>query len=291
MDPQPPADPRDEWDLPAPGQLDHVARLDAVTTRILADNPSHMTLDGTNTHVVAPPGAGVALVVDPGPDDPTHHAAVQDVLDEHDAQPVAVVVTHHHLDHAEAAASWARGWQVPVVARDREVAGTAGRTVVDGDRVDLPGLRVDVIATPGHTADHLAFRLGTGALLTGDHVLGRGTSVVSHPDGNLAAYLDSLRRVVRVHADVLFPGHGPVLGEDPDAVLRHHLLHREYRLEQISAVLGAAPATPRGIVETIYADHDPAVWPAAEASTRAALEYLSDQGRVAWDGDIAELRG
>lgn len=282
-----PVDPRLDWELPPFGSMPHVTRLDEVTTRVLADNPSPMTLDGTNTYVVVPPGAGVALVVDPGPDDPDHRAAVTAVLDDLDARPVGIVVTHHHVDHAAAAASWASHWRTDVVARDRRVAGSTGRTIVDGDRLDLPGLRVDVVATPGHCGDHLAFRLGTGGLLTGDHILGRGTTVVNHPDGNLTAYLDSLRRTVRLHADVLFPGHGPELGEDPAAVLHYHLHHREHRLAQVLEVLAEGPAMPRAIVEVIYADYDRAVWSAAEASTRAALEHLVAQGRVEWEGDIA----
>lgn len=282
-----PEDPRTAWDLPALGAMPTVERLDEVTTRVLADNPSPMTLDGTNTYVVAPPGAGVALVVDPGPSNDAHLDRVRAVLDEVDAHPVGVLVTHHHVDHAEAARAWAAEWHTRVVAREAAVTGPDGTTIVDGDRVDLPGLRVDVIATPGHTADHLAFRLGTGALLTGDHVLGRGTSVVAHPDGDLSAYLDSLRRVVQARADVLFPGHGPALRDDPDAVLRHHLMHREHRLQQVVAVLSDRAATPRELVAEIYADHDRAVWPAAEASTRAALAHLADQGRVVWEGDVA----
>lgn len=283
----PPPDPREDWDLPAFGSMPQITQLDEVTHRVLADNPSPMTLDGTNTYVVAPPGAGVALVVDPGPDDPGHHGAVNDVLRAVDARPIAVMVTHHHIDHAAAAQSWASQWTCDVVASDADVAGANGRTISDGERLDLPGLRIDVVATPGHTADHLALRLGTGGLLTGDHVLGRGTSVVSHPDGNLSAYLDSLTRLVGLQADVLYPGHGPALGEDPTAVLRHHLLHREFRLGQVMAALADRPMQPHELVALIYADHDRAVWPAAEASTRAALAHLRDQGRVVWDGDVA----
>lgn len=287
MQPSPPPDPRLDWDLPAFGAMPRVARLDEVTHRVLADNPSPMTLDGTNTYVVAPPGAGVALVVDPGPDLSAHFDAVAGVLDDVDARPVAVAVTHHHVDHAEAAQAWAAQWSCPVVASDADVAGPGGRAIMDGDRLDVPGLRVDVVATPGHSADHLAFRLGTGGLLTGDHVLGRGTTVVNHPDGNLSAYLDSLTRTVRLQADVLYPGHGPALREDPTAVLHHHLLHREFRLGQIMAALADIPRQPHELVAEIYADHDPAVWPAAEASTRAALAHLVERGQVVWEGDIA----
>lgn len=282
-----PPDPRDDWELPAFGTMPPITTIDEVTVRVLADNPSPMTLDGTNTYVVAPPGAGVAMVVDPGPDDSGHLARVEQVLAERDAEVVAVVVTHHHVDHAAAASAWAARWRCRVHANAPGVAGTGGVVVTDGARIDLPGLRVDVVETPGHTADHVSLQIGTGGLLTGDHVLGRGTSVVSHPDGNLGAYLESLRRLVTNRARALYPGHGPVLAEDPTAVLRHHLAHREYRLAQVMAALAERPQTPAELVAVIYADYDRAVWPAAEASTRAALEYLRDQGRVEWEGDVA----
>lgn len=286
MPPTPPQDPRTGWDLPTLGTLASVTRIDEVTTRVLADNASPMTLDGTNTYVIAPPGAGVAVVVDPGPDDADHLAAVEAVLDERDARPVAVVATHRHLDHAAAARPWARRFDCPVRAADPAVADT-GRALADGDRLDLPGLRIDVVATPGHTSDHLSLRLGTGGLLTGDHLLGRGTTVVADPDGDLASYLASLHRVVATRADALYPGHGPVMADDPLAVVHFHLAHREYRLEQILEALAANPMTVDDLVADIYDAHDRAVWPAAAASTRAALVLLADRGRVAWDGTVA----
>ena len=284
-----PADPRIDWDLPAFGQMPRVARLDEVTTRVLAPNPSPMTLDGTNTYVLHPVGSGAAAVVDPGPDDADHLAAVEGVLRELDTWPTAVLVTHHHVDHAEAAARWADRFGARLHASHPDVAGDHGHLLVDGGHVDLPGLTVEAVATPGHCGDHLAFRLGTGALLSGDHVLGRGTSVVAHPDGDLVAYLDSLRRVLDLGPDVLFPGHGPELTEDPGAVLRYYLDHRAFRERQVLAVLADGAATPREVVEVVYAEVDERLWPAAEASTRAALERLAAQGRVSFDGQTASL--
>lgn len=289
MTAQPPPDPRDDWQLPPLGALPVVERMDEVCVRVRADNPSPMTLDGTNTYVVMPPGAGVALVVDPGPDEAGHLDDVQGVLSREDADVVGVVATHHHADHAAACRRWAGLWGAPVMAASPRVAGPRGRVLADGDRVDLPGLRVDVVATPGHTRDHLSLRVGTGGLLTGDHILGRGTTVVAHPDGDLSAYLDSLRRIVSLQADVLWPGHGPALAEDPEAVIRYHLLHREHRLLQVCAALGDGPATPRELVAAIYADHDRALWQAAESTTLAALGHLARRGRIAWDGDLARL--
>jgi glyoxylase-like metal-dependent hydrolase (beta-lactamase superfamily II) len=275
-----PTDPRTSWELPAFGALPTVEDLDEVTSRVLAPNPSPMTLDGTNTYVLAEPGRGEALVVDPGPDDPGHLAQVREVLTRRDAAVRAVVVTHHHVDHAEAAAAWARGFGCPVVASTREVAGAGGTVVGDGDPVAVAGLEVRVVSTPGHTRDHVALRLGSGVVLTGDHVLGRGTSVVAHPDGDLAAYLDSLRRLLDLGPAALFPGHGPSLTEDPTAVLRYYREHRAFRQRQILAALAEGPATPAELVATIYVDVDRGLWPAAEASTRAALEVLAAAGRV-----------
>jgi glyoxylase-like metal-dependent hydrolase (beta-lactamase superfamily II) len=280
-----PADPRTSWDLPAFGQMPTTATLDESTVRVLAPNPSPMTLDGTNTYVLAVPGAGEALLVDPGPDDADHLARVQQVLSDRDAAVRAIVLTHHHHDHTAAAAAWARAFACPRIASTRSVAGEDGRVVADADTISITGLDVEVVATPGHTRDHLALRLGSGALLTGDHVLGRGTSVVVHPDGDLIAYLDSLRKVLELGPDALYPGHGPELTTDPTAVLTYYRDHRRFREEQLLAVLAAGPATPRRIVEVVYADVDRRVWPAAEASTRAGIAALVARGRVSHASD------
>ncbi|MCA1784296.1 MAG: hypothetical protein LC679_19625, partial [Intrasporangiaceae bacterium] len=138
-------------------------------------------------------------------------------------------------------------------------------------------------ATPGHTRDHLSLRLPTGAVLTGDHVLGRGTSVVAHPDGDLSAYLASLRRLLDLGPDALFPGHGPELTEDPTAVLIYYQHHRAFREAQITAILAEGPATPAALVARIYAEVDRRVWAAAEASTRATLAVLVARAEVQWD--------
>ncbi|GGI02685.1 MBL fold metallo-hydrolase [Egicoccus halophilus] len=284
-----PVDPRSAWDLPAFGELPRVSRLDEVTTRVLAPNPSPMTLDGTNTYVVGRAGTGGVVVVDPGPDDPEHLARVRQVVEQADASVVAILVTHHHLDHAEAAQAWAQAFGSTVVAAATQVAGPQGRTLADGDVLDPGDLPLRLVATPGHTRDHLAVRVPTGAMLTGDHVLGRGTSVVAHPDGDLAAYLTSLRRVLDLGPDRLFPGHGPALSEDPTAVLRYYAEHRAFRRQQILEALAEAPTDPAGLVRRIYADVDPRLWPAAEASTRAALHLLADEGRIDLDGATVRL--
>lgn len=284
-----PRDPRLEQSLPAFGELPSVARVAPLATRVLAPNPSPMTLDGTNTYVVGEPGSGAVAIVDPGPDHPDHFARVEAAVREADAAVAVVLVTHHHRDHAEGAAAWAERFRTRVAAPTADVAGRDGRLVEHGDRLVVGGLTIDVVATPGHTEDHVAYRLPDGALLVGDHVLGRGTSVVAHPDGDLAAYLESLRHVLDLGPDVLLPGHGPELAEDPSAVVRYYLEHRAFRESQVVAELAGGPMSPRSLVERIYADVDRRLWDAAEASTRATLDKLVHEERVRMDGDLAAL--
>ena len=275
-----PVDPRATWALPAPGALPRTAELEPLVTRVLAPNPSPMTLDGTNTYVVGEPGSGQAFLVDPGPDDAAHLSAVEAALADRDARCVAVLVTHHHGDHAEAARPWGARFGAPVAAASAVVAGPGGRLLEPGERLTLAGTTVDVVPTPGHTSDHLAFRLESGAVLVGDHVLGRGTSVVTHPEGDVVAYLESLRRVHDLGPSALYCGHGPELTEDPGAVLDFYLAHRAYREHQVLDVLARGAATVDEVVADVYAEVPRQLWPAAAQSTRATLAKLETEGRV-----------
>jgi glyoxylase-like metal-dependent hydrolase (beta-lactamase superfamily II) len=193
-----------------------------------------------------------------------------------------VLLTHRHLDHSEAARGFAVEQGVPVRALDpAHRLGDEGLT--GGDVVELDGLRLEVVATPGHTGDSLSFVLpDAGALLTGDTVLGRGTTVVAHPDGRLADYLDSLARLEELVAarglTDLLPGHGPALA-DPLTVVRAYRRHRAERLDQVRAALAAGARSAREVVEVVYADVPREVWPAAELSVRAQLEYLGGDRR------------
>ena len=282
-----PSDPRTQ--LPPFGSLPVVERVDPVAVRVLAPNPSPMTLDGTNTYVLFEDDGQPAVVVDPGPEDPDHRARVDEVIASHDLEVAVVAVTHRHPDHAAASAAWAADWDVRVAAADPTIAGTDGRVLAGGDEVAAGGLYLHVIETPGHTADSISLRLPTRAVVTGDHVLGRGTAVVAHPDGTLTGYLQSLRRLLDLGPAALLPGHGPVVDQQPEAVLEFYTAHRHHRLQQVIDVLEDGPRTTREVVEVIYADHDPAVWPAATASTLAAFEHLEEQGLVERDGDRARL--
>jgi glyoxylase-like metal-dependent hydrolase (beta-lactamase superfamily II) len=275
-----PVDPRLTWSLPEPGRLPVVAELEPQVTRVLAPNPSGMTLDGTNTYLVGEPGSGQAVLVDPGPDDAAHLAAVEQELADRDARCVAVLVTHHHGDHAEAAQPWGARFGAPVAAARADVAGPGGRLLAAGERLVLAGAALDVVATPGHTADHLAFRLESGAVLVGDHVLGRGTSVVTSPEGDVVAYLDSLRRVLDLGPAALYCGHGPELTEDPTAVLDFYLAHRAYREAQLLEALAAGARSVDELVAQVYSAVPRSLWPAAAESTRATLAKLAAEGRV-----------
>ncbi|MDP3966809.1 MAG: MBL fold metallo-hydrolase [Nocardioides sp.] len=246
---------------------------------VLAPNANHMTLDGTNTWVLREPDARRSVVVDPGPEVLAHLDAVAEAAGE-----VAVVLlTHHHADHSESARTFAERMGCGVRALD-PAHRLGGEGLADGDVVAVDGLEVHVVGTPGHTADSLSFLLpAERVVLTGDTVLGRGTTVVAHPDGELGAYLDSLDRLHALaeaqEASAIWPGHGPVIS-DALAVLDYYRSHRAERLEQVREAvrdLGVpvAEADPRQVVETVYADVDPVLWGAAELSVRAQLEHLA----------------
>ncbi|SFK37805.1 Glyoxylase, beta-lactamase superfamily II [Geodermatophilus ruber] len=260
--------------------MPRTAVLEPLVTRVLAPNPSPMTLDGTNTYLVGAPGSGQAVLVDPGPDDPVHLAAVETALAQRDARCTAVLVTHHHGDHAEAALPWAARFGARVAAADPRVAGPGGRVLAPGEQLALAGTTIGVVPTPGHCADHLAFRLESGSVLIGDHVLGRGTSVVTHPEGDVLAYLESLRRVHALGPSALYCGHGPELTEDPGAVLDYYLAHRAMREGQLLAALREGARTVGELVATVYAEVPRTVWPAAAQSTRATLAKLLAEGVV-----------
>jgi glyoxylase-like metal-dependent hydrolase (beta-lactamase superfamily II) len=243
---------------------------------VLAPNAGPMTLDGTNTWVVRAEESGPSIVIDPGPLDIDHLARVADVA----GDVRAVLLTHGHLDHSEGAREFADQVGCGVKALDPAYAyGDDG--LHDGDVVEVDGLEIRVVATPGHTSDSLSFVVPDDrAVLTGDTVLGRGTTVVAHPDGRLGAYLGSLRRLrdlAETHEiDVVWPGHGPVLS-DALSILDYYLRHRADRLDQVRAAVAAGAVEPMDVVRTVYADVDPQLWPAAELSVRAQLDYLQDQ--------------
>jgi glyoxylase-like metal-dependent hydrolase (beta-lactamase superfamily II) len=244
---------------------------------VLAPNPSPMTLDGTNTWVVAEPASSSVLVVDPGPDDEDHLRRVLAVACAGDRRVTQIVLTHGHPDHSAGAVRFAELSGATVGALDPALR-LGGEGFGPGTVLVGGGCELRVVATPGHTADSLSLLLSAdGALLTGDTVLGRGTTVIAE-DGSLGDYLRTLDEIRTLADDVglrtLLPGHGPLLA-DPARVLDYYIAHRHERLDQVRAALAAGASTPAEIVATVYADTDPAVWPAAELSVRAQLVYLN----------------
>jgi glyoxylase-like metal-dependent hydrolase (beta-lactamase superfamily II) len=242
---------------------------------VLARNPSPMTLDGTNTWVLRAPGVEECVVIDPGEEDDEHLRRVA----EHG--PVALVLlTHRHHDHAGGARRFAELTGAPVRALDPSLV-LGSEALGEGDVVAAAGVELRVVHTPGHTSDSLSFLLDGTTILTGDTILGRGTTVIAHPDGALGPYLESLRRLADLApGTVVLPGHGPELPDAP-AVAAAYLAHREQRLDQVrDALTQLGPgATARQVVETVYADVDEELWPAADLSVEAQLLYLRGRAR------------
>ncbi|MQA09185.1 MAG: MBL fold metallo-hydrolase [Pseudonocardiaceae bacterium] len=255
---------------PAYGSLRPVTPFASV---LLENNPSAMTLDGTNTWVLRAPDSESCVIVDPG------HHEIEHLERVAGCGPAEVVLlTHHHPDHVEGAPWLAGRLGVSVRAFDPVLCLDAV-SLEDGELLQLGGLRLRVRHTPGHTGDSVCLETehdGVRAVLTGDTVLGRGTTVIAHPDGALGDYLRSLRLLVEVPAGTVgLPGHGPELADLAETA-RYYLEHREQRLDQVRAALRELgdEATPRQVVEHVYADVDPSLWGPAEWSVRAQLDYL-----------------
>lgn len=252
-------------------------QVTASATCVLAPNPSAWTLDGTNTWLLTAPGSDRAVVVDPGPDHAGHQDRTRRLADEHGVRIAHVLLTHGHIDHAEGARSFAEGLGVGVRALDpHHRLGDEG--LGDGDVIDVGDWSVHVVGTPGHSLDSVSFLLSHDAsILTGDTVLGRGTSLVAWPDGRLGDYLDSLRRLRDLTdtaaVERLLPGHGPVL-TSPGSVIDAYLAHRRARLEEVRSVVASGVTDAPQIVAIVYADVPREVWPAAELTVRAQLAYL-----------------
>jgi glyoxylase-like metal-dependent hydrolase (beta-lactamase superfamily II) len=247
---------------------------------VRASNPGPFTLEGTNTWIV---GRDPSLVIDPGPDEPGHIDRVAAEA----GSVAAILLTHHHPDHAPGARLLAERTGAPVKTFHPWDGETALR---DGEAVDAGGVRLVTIHTPGHSADHAVFHQPEDdALFTGDAVLGRGTSVVDPPDGDLRTYLASLERMLALSPRRLYPGHGPVI-EDAPAKLREYLDHRAERERQVLDGLASGPKTPAELVPEIYADYPVELHPVAARSVLAHLLKLEQDGRVARVGPAGEER-
>lgn len=243
-----------------------------LTRCIVAPNPGPMTLDGTNSYLIGTHGRAV-VVVDPGPDDHRHLAALGAAGDVE-----LILISHRHPDHTEGAAALQQLTGAPVRAADPAHC-LGGGAVLGRERIEAAGTTIEVWPTPGHTDDSVSFQLPgdgpTGSVLTGDTILGRGTTVIVHPDGNVRDYLASLDVLQAIGPARVLPGHGPQL-PDLVAVCGAYRQHRMQRLEQIRVVLDSSDGEPtvEQVVETVYADTPLAVRSAAMKSVAAQLEYL-----------------
>jgi len=248
--------------------------------RVLAPNAGLRELEGTNTWVV---GRWPAAVIDPAVDDPGHLGEVLEAAGRIDA----IVLTHDHPDHAPGARTLASRTGAPILA-----ARPAERMerLRDGRVLRMPGVALAAVATPGHSPDHVALLLEDGrGLFTGDAVLGRGTSVIDPPDGDLAQYLRSLQRMRELAPRTIYPGHGPVV-LDAVAKLDEYLEHRAMREEQVLAGLGDGPRTAEELVPAIYGDYPAEVHPLAARSVMAHLVKLEGEGRVEKLKEGSEVR-
>lgn len=273
------------------GRCDRVSPL---IRRVIARNPGPFTFTGTGTYIVGDdaPGRSVA-VLDPGPPDDDHLAALLAAVE---GQTVShVLITHTHRDHAPLARPFAQATGAIILAaapprvlihasggthEDDDEAFHPDRILTDGERIAGDGWTLETVATPGHASNHLAFALlEENALFTGDHVMGWSTSVVTPPDGSMSDYIASLETVMARGFDTLWPTHGPPVRE-PAPFLAAYLAHRLEREAQILDRLDAGDHTIAQMVPRLYAAVDPRLWPAASLSVQAHLIRLVQDGAV-----------
>ena len=272
--------------------------LEPMVARVLAPNPSPFTNSGTQTHIV---GTHDVAVIDPGPDDPAH---IEAILRAVAGRPVAaIVITHTHRDHSPGSRPLAAATGAPIVgcapivvdmgARSDAAFDTEyvpDRVLADGDGVSGEGWTLAALATPGHTSNHLAFSMPeTGALFSGDHVMGWSTTVVMPPDGDMTDYMASLEKLRLRDDRVYYPAHGdPVT--NPAQYVRHLIGHRKQREAQIMRFLGTGPQTVPSLVALMYVGLDPRLVGAAQGSALAHLIDLRARGVIVQDGPHWRLR-
>ena len=260
--------------------------------RVLAHNPSAFTYYGTQTYLL---GQRELAVIDPGPDLPDHLDALEQAVA---GRPVvAIMCTHTHRDHSPAAKPLAERTGAPIVGCAALALETVGpradasfdgdyapdRVLQDGDTLDFDGQTVTAVATPGHTSNHLCFAYA-GALFTGDHVMGWSTTVVVPPDGDMAAYMQSLDKLRQGADRVYYPAHGEPVTK-PQQYVRSLIGHRMQRERQILKLVGEKPRAITDIVTNAYPGLDPRLVPAAGGSVLAHLVDLERRGRVTREGD------
>jgi glyoxylase-like metal-dependent hydrolase (beta-lactamase superfamily II) len=275
------------------GRCDQVSPL---IRRVTANNPGPFTFKGTGTYIV---GRGEVAVIDPGPDDPAHLAAILQAVG--GDRVTHILITHHHSDHSPLAGplkarTGAQIWGCAVASVEEDDGGVkmeAGHdlafrpdiSLCGGGVVEGFGWTMEAIPTPGHTSNHLCYALREeNACFTGDHIMGWSTTVITPPDGDMTDYLGSLKRIRDRGFDTLWPTHGPPI-RDVDAFIGAYAEHRQERLDQITGALAAGPARIRDLVPRLYADVDARLHPAAARSMLAGMIHLVRQGVLAADGE------
>src|SRR3954447_9336535 len=262
-------------------------RLEAGIARVLAHNPSAFTYYGTQTYLV---GERQVAVVDPGPDLPEHIDALEQAIG--DRKLVAIMCTHTHRDHSPAARPLAERTGAPIIGCAPLALDTVGpradaafdgdyapdEVLADGKTVEVDGTSIVAVATPGHTSNHLCYAY-EGALLTGDHVMGWSTTVVVPPDGDMAAYIQSLEKLRRRDDRIYYPAHGPAV-TNPQQYVRGLIGHRMQREKQILRLVGEQPRDIPDIVANAYPGLDPRLIVAAGGSVYAHLLDLQKRGLV-----------
>jgi glyoxylase-like metal-dependent hydrolase (beta-lactamase superfamily II) len=275
------------------GRCDQVSPL---IRRVTANNPGPFTFKGTGTYIV---GRGEIAVIDPGPDDSVHLAAI--LAATAGERITHILITHHHADHSPLAGPLKARTGAPIygcavagpeAADTGEVQMEAGHdhdfrpdiSLCGGGTVQGPGWTLEAIPTPGHTSNHLCYGLKEeNCLFSGDHIMGWSTTVITPPDGDMTDYLQSLAAIRARGFDTLWPTHGPPI-RDVDAFLAAYAEHRQERIDQIVRALETGPARLRDLVPALYADVDPRLHPAAALSMLAAIIHLTRQGKITADG-------
>jgi glyoxylase-like metal-dependent hydrolase (beta-lactamase superfamily II) len=267
-------------------------KLEPGIARVLAHNPSAFTYYGTQTYLV---GIDEMAVVDPGPDDSGHIDAIVEAIG---GRPVAAIMcTHTHRDHSPAAAPLAKRTGAPIVGCAPLALETVGpradasfdgdyspdRILGDGESIRVDGRELTAVATPGHTSNHLCFAWDD-ALFTGDHVMGWSTTVVVPPDGDMAAYIQSLDKLRKRRDRIYFPAHGPPVTK-PEQYVRHLVGHRMQRERQILNLVNERPRAIPDIVANAYPGLDPRLIAAAGGSVYAHLLDLERRGMVVQNGE------
>lgn len=281
---------------PKPWPTGLVEQPEPLVRRILAPNPSPYTFTGTQTYLVG--NAGDVAVIDPGPDDPGHIAAIMEALG--DDRLVAIMCTHTHRDHSPAAKPLAALTGAPIVGCAPLMLKVDGprsdeafdptyepdRVLADGEQMRGTGWTLTAVHTPGHTSNHLCFALEeSGALFTGDHVMGWSTSVVIPPDGDMGDYMRSLDRLYARGDRVYYSAHGAPI-DKPRQLVRGMIGHRRQRENQIVRLLGEGARAITDLVPLMYKGLDPRLEGAAGMSVKAHLLDLERRGLVARSEDI-----